>query len=344
MNCIYRTSIIGIMFFLACIGYSDNILARYFDEVPINREYSSPSKRFVLHIKPDHPEGYGGAECYLTECGIKGWNKKFPFTLSDALVLDDGTVAGYGYTLALDGHGGKYREDRDHGGDLVLMIIDSQGKVKVKEAYQRKVDRWIFTGQIPEPMALAIVADPANDKMIFITTYSCNVYPGPIDAAWRQFQISTGKPLGVFYPDEKMVGAKWLRRCLRVEPLPGTPLLLVQWLRAEWSGSLDELPIVGTAFALLDANCDPVWQLTLRDDYQVSGDESKEKQLSSWIVANSAILSVESQGCFDLYFAKQGKRVSFAVKQNQQGKCTVTEIERKDFTPQTLLGNDKGVE
>ena len=59
--------------------------------------YKSPSGEYELRVDPSTMYGQGEGGYRMTRKGQEVWAKKLPFTLWDAEVLDDGTVAGYAY-------------------------------------------------------------------------------------------------------------------------------------------------------------------------------------------------------------------------------------------------------
>lgn len=296
-------------------------------------DYRSKSGRYILFVAPNDSSERKQTKCRLLKDGEEVWQRNFLFQLLYARVLDDGTICGFGYTLGLVGVKGNY-------GDLVITVIAPDGKIRVREAYRRRMGIIIIMPQVAFPVGGNIIVDSENDMVIFLVAYDFNDRD---DTAWRQFQLSTGKPLGVFYPQKQMRNTKKLCRSPHIRPLPGTPLLLVQWgcLDQKDVHSLDNIPEYGVTFALLDRRCKPVWEKALPGDYARWQDKEGARRLEEWVIKNSAILSVESPGLFDLYFAKKRQRVTFSAKQNENGKWEVHEIGRKQYTPPDLAVSRK---
>ena len=305
---------------LVCVlGVLPTAFAVRMPEPPLHpKTYRSPSGDFSMSVNPRDRQGRGGAEYRLLQGSREAWHGERPFTLRDVRVLDDGTAAGYGYTLGPEGWGGASRDDR---GEFVVAIFDPQGKVRLKEAVKRGYGESVFEDQYPQPEARGLVVDSANDRLIVLVA---DADINRQNTAWQQYRLSTGKSLGTIRPKQNMADSDRLHWSCDPRPIPGTPLTLVQWYRSEWEPYLK-----GTHFAVVDLEGKPVWQRTLRDDYSIPGDEKAEERLFKWFRASSAILSVEAGGRFDLYFAKEKQRVSFVVQRHDAGAWKVTEICRK---------------
>lgn len=299
--------------------------------------YRSSSERFLLDVTSISSVQQGAAECCLSRDRREVWRKVLPYTLSKVRVLDDGTVVACAYSQGFEGIGGQYAAHHEDYGDVVFMILNRQGTIRVREAFHRAFAPRLMSPQRPEPLIEDLVVDLENDRVVVLISWNVYQLITPPVTVWRTYQLSTGKPLGAFYPAEQMKGAQRLGLCVTVQPLPGTALLLAQWHRIERGLPTERSPIYGTHFALLDKECRPVWQLTLRDDYEVSGNEERERRLSAWIAEKGAILSVHTPGQFDLFSAKTSQRVSFIARQDEQGRWVVSEIGRKYFTPRAIL-------
>jgi hypothetical protein len=288
-------------------------------EPPLHpKAYRSPSGELSLYVNPSKRQGQGSAEYRLLKGSREIWHGERPFTLRDVRVLDDGTAAGYGYTLGLEGWGG---ESRDDDGDFVIAIFDPEGKTRLHEAVERGFGG--FLDQYPQPEAQGLVVDAENDRLIVLVA---DPDINEQNTAWQQYRLSTGESLGTIHPKENMTDSDRLHWSHAPQQIRGTPLTLVQWFRSE-----REPYLKGTHFALVDLEGKPVWQRTLRDDYSIPGDEEAEDRLFEWFLENSAILAVKAAGRFDLYFVKKEQRVSFSVQQDKAGQWAVTEIGREKY-------------
>ena len=65
------------------------------------KTYKSPSGEYELRVDPSTIYGPGEGSYRMTRKGAEIWAKKLPFTLWDAGVTDDGTTAGYAYSLGM---------------------------------------------------------------------------------------------------------------------------------------------------------------------------------------------------------------------------------------------------
>ncbi len=317
------TAVVGVFTLLFCIALdvSQRAFASRSPAPPLHPEtYHSPSGEFSLFVNPSDRQGRGSAEYRLLKGTREVWHGNRSFTLRDVRVLDDGAAAGYGYTLGPEGRGGNSNDDY---GDFVIAIFDSEGKVRLKETVRRGVGRFVFADQHPQPEAQRLLVDSENDRLIVLVA---DADLNRQNTAWQQYRLSTGEPLGTIRPKQNMTDSDRLHWSHDPRPIPGTPLTLVQWFRTE-----TEPYLKGTHFAVVDMKGKPIWQRTLRDDYSIPGDEETEDRLFKWVRANGAILSVNASGLFDLYFAKEGQRVSFLVQHDDAGSWTVTETGREEY-------------
>ena len=316
-------AVAGLFAFLcgSVLGVSQTAFASRLPEPPLHpKTYRSPSGEFSMFVNPSDRQGRGSAEYRLLQGSREVWHGERPFTLRDVRVLDDGTAAGYGYTLGPEGLGGASRDDY---GEIIVAVFDPQGKMRLKEAVRRGYGTPVFEDQYPQPEAQGLVVDSENDRLIVLMA---DADINRQNAAWQQYRLSTGEPLGTIRPKQNMADSDRLHWSHDPRPIPGTPLTLVQWFRTE-----SEPYLKGTHFAVVDVKGKPIWQRTLRDDYSIPGDEKAEERLFKWFRASSAILSVKAVGGFDLYFAKERQRVSFVVQRHDAGAWEVTEIGRKKF-------------
>lgn len=314
----------GIFAFLvfSALGVSGRALAARLAEPPLHpKTYRSPSGEFSMFVNPSDRRGRGGAEYRLLKSGNEVWHGERPFTLRDVRVLDDGTAAGYGYSLGPEGRGGASQDDF---GEFIVAILDPQGKVRLKEAVRRGYGTLVFEDQYPQPEAQDLVVDSENDRLVVLVA---DADVNRQNTAWQQYRLSTGESLGTIHPKQNMADSDQLHWSHKPRPIPGTPLTLVQWYRSE-----HEPYLRGTHFAVVDTDGRPIWQRTLRDDYSIPGNKKAEDRLFEWIRANSAILAVEAGGRFDLFFAKEERRVSFLAQRHDADAWKVTEIGRERYS------------
>ncbi len=210
-------------------GVSPRAFARRGPEPPLNpKTHRSPSGEFSLFVNPSDRQGRGSARYRLLKGSREVWQGELPFTLRDVRVLDDGTAAGYGYTLGPQGFGGASRDDR---GEFVIAILDPRGNVRLKKAVRRGYGPSFYEDQYPQPEAKGLFADPENDRLIVLVA---DPEFHPQNTAWQQYRLSTGESLSTIDPEKNMAEPDRLYWCHEPRPVPGTPLTLVQWYRMQW--------------------------------------------------------------------------------------------------------------
>jgi sugar lactone lactonase YvrE len=96
--------------------------------------HRSPSGTYELFVDPARRGGVGPGRYRLTRAGLPVWEHEHPFTFERALVLEDGTAAGYGYLR----------------GKLVLAVLAPDGRVQAREEVDQHASRWVDAGT-PEP-------------------------------------------------------------------------------------------------------------------------------------------------------------------------------------------------
>jgi sugar lactone lactonase YvrE len=271
--------------------------------------YTSAAGRCTLSVEPSDLYGRGSALYRLTRDGETAWSGERPFTLWQAGVADDGTVAGYAYTHGWDGR--RHKDGQESGaGALQIVILWPDGEERLSEAVPRGDS---YFDELPGPVANGIIFDAENDRFVARLRD-----PRENGERWHVYQLSTGKSLGILNPSEK--ASVQIHRIIAAAPVAGTPLTLVQW----WG-------YVGARFMLMDPDLNPVWSLDLDRDYAIPGDETAENRLRQRIEKDSAILSAGRPSQFDLHFVAEKKRVTFSVQPDGQGGWAVAETARADY-------------
>ncbi|MGV3614846.1 MAG: hypothetical protein ACO1SV_05870 [Fimbriimonas sp.] len=260
---------------------------------PLNpKTYRSPSGRFSLRINPSSPRGTGGAEYRLSEGGRARWSAKLPFTLSDAVVADDGRVAGYG-------NDGDFRNRV-----FIVAILDADGKTLHTKRHAISPSRFLHTDG--DPKATGIVLDGLQDRVVVrIDDPDVNRQR----ETWWPYDLANGRPLPPVEPRDPVdAGSRYI---VRAKGIPGTPLTLIN--RWHFDGKM------GARFALVDRSGQAVWTLARPGDYEIKGTESTRDTLMTQMQRYGAILTVGPQSTFQLRFVKDAKRVTFAVTRQGEG-------------------------
>ncbi len=277
--------------------------------------YKSPSGAYALFVDPSDVYGRYGGKYRVTHNGKEIWSATFPFTFCQAAITDSGVVAGYAHTLGQYGFAKDPSEPRP--GELIVAIIDPVGKIRLKQVTNRQPTRYLHAP--PSPLAHGLIVDEASDWMIV------RIHDLASDEIWWTYRLSTGAALQRLTPHLSMPDGGALQWIVDAKPVRGTPLVLLHWWRADFSR-------VGARFALVDREAKPVWSLELPRDYMAPGDEAAKDKLRGWISDHGGILRSDRPNRFDLFFAAESKRVTFAVTKKTPGEWTVTEIARAPFS------------
>src|SRR5262245_48616699 len=128
------------------------------------KEYVSPSGDYRLRVDPSERYGAGNATYRLTHKGAEVWAGERSFTLLNAHVGDDGTVAGYSYSR------GRY------GGDGRVIVLGPKGDTRLDQAIERGLRGLVF--------------DPGNDRMIIRLA---GPEEDPWSESWRVYRLSTAR-------------------------------------------------------------------------------------------------------------------------------------------------------
>jgi hypothetical protein len=276
--------------------------------------YKSPSGAYALFVDPSDIYGRYGGKCHITKNGKEIWSASLPFTFWQAAITDSGVVTGYAHTLGQYGFGKEPNEPRP--GQLIVAIIDPAGKTRLKQATNRQHSRAMHSP--PFPLARGLVVDEANDRLIV------RVRDDGLEEIWWTYRLSTGAVLEKFKPRRAMDDAAWHGWILDAKLVRGTRLVLLHWWRYDGSA--------GARFTLVDAETKPVWSLELPRDYMVPGIEEAQDKLQGWVREHGGLLRTDQAKRFDLFFAADSKRVTFAVDQKPTGEWTVSEIARAPFS------------
>jgi hypothetical protein len=178
------------------------------------KSYRSPSGRVRLVIDPRQMTGRGAADYRLTRDGHLVWSGKRDFTLSEAAVGDDGQVAGYGYS------GGEALSR----GEFVVAILGSKGAVRLKEVTRQTES--MFLHEPDDPVGKGVILDAANDRVI-IRLRDADLNRGL--ESWWLYHLSTARRERVMEPvPPPDVHRPYIRRAFAI---PGTPLLLLHWVK-----------------------------------------------------------------------------------------------------------------
>lgn len=274
--------------------------------------YRSPSGEYACTVDPTQRDGSGPANYQMQRHGTHVWTGTRDVTLQDAIVTDDGRLAGIGYT---EGRSGT-RFDRP--GQLRVVLFDAQGTVLWDEATPREPSRY-FHG-LPQPVVEGVFSDPVRDRWVArIRIEGSNTQ----EELWWIYSLSTGQPANRIEYRQAEPAVRFL---IRAVPIPNTPLILTHSWRYQ--------DRAGARFALIQGDLEELWSLTWPSDYTVPEDEAAA--LRERIFRESAILATNSNR-FTLRAEKSGEQVHFSVSPDVSapGRWTVSETGRQKLPAPT---------
>lgn len=138
--------------------------------------YTSHNKQFTLRVVPSDRRGFGKADYLLTQNGNPVLRRELPFTLTKAVVSDNGDIAGYSYSAT----------DKDYKSQMHLWLLSRQGKVKLDRTYEQR------QGGIDGPrlpLAHDIFIHPFNQTVTF------SIYDQGNNPYWASYSLITGKEI-----------------------------------------------------------------------------------------------------------------------------------------------------
>jgi len=234
--------------------------------------YSSPSGLYQLAVVPSEANGSGSADYRLSFRGEEVWSGARPFSLWDAVVTDDGVVAGYAYERGVEpprwcGMGviGAYNSGRN---GLAVFFLSKAGETLRREPITPQKSGAIELENPPydSPAVRGMIADFDRDVLLF----RMQLIPGSGNTDWVTYRLSTGDDLGIHLPEipvlegEEEGTVDVFRQVLRAERVPGTPFLLMHWyLRDRSAGPNGRYAVL----SLLDFNGREVWNWMIPKEY-----------------------------------------------------------------------------
>ena len=290
---------------------------------------TSRSGECELQVNPSDWLGRGPADYRFAKNGVTVWTNHYPFTLWDCEVADSGHVAGFAYSLGEDGLS---EEGYLAGpGTFSVVILSPSGQVLTQETFPRT--RSVMVQRPPDPFSEGVLLVASANRAI-VSVPDADLHRG-VDE-WWVYDLLSGKRAETLRPLTQMSakGAGWM--ILTAEVLPGTPLILMHWVKR------DEHDRRGGVYALVDVTAKPVWSLTLDADYSFPDNENRENDVWLPLRGKGGILSVTTNRTFDLLHVKAGQRVAYAAEPQPDSTWSVRETGRVPYAwPQTPLQESK---
>jgi hypothetical protein len=214
------------------------------------KTYTSASGTYTLLVEPSTRAGAGPADYTLKRRDEIVWQGRRPLTLWDAVVAEDGTVGGYGYST---GFNGAFRVE----GHFFVARLDADGSFSELERTPRQES--LALHDMANPKASGILIDEDDDRFVVRVSGSAQ---DTIGETWWSFRLSDGDAVGRTMPPAPSAA---LEGTFVVDAfaLPGLPLTLVQWLVVS----------LGPRFTLLDLGNRTVWEsesMAVGEDLQTS--------------------------------------------------------------------------
>jgi hypothetical protein len=258
-----RRRITGV--FVTIVSAATGVLAPIAAGEALNpRTYVSPSGDYRLFVDPTTMTGAGPGRYRLLRGEHEVWSSERPVTLRDAVVTDEGVVAGYGYE-------GGVQDTGHHGlryAGLTVVILDGTGHLRMRDAAAahesgRVMREWSGSDS---PAVSGMVVDPANDRFLV----SIRRRGGQDRDFWWSYRLSSGESIADFSPDHPALAGSGFVHPVAIRHLPGTPLVLVQWyVHAVGAGGVTK----GAVIALLDVSGRELWSLGLPGEYDGLGEK-----------------------------------------------------------------------
>lgn len=271
------------------------------------KTYVSHSSEYELWVNPSTRSGAGEGDYELKRNGELVWAGRLPFTLWEAAVADDGTVAGYGYTNG-------WRAAGDSG-RVVLALVAPDGRVLVDKRIDRK---GVYLHGPPVPMGAGVFVDVKSDRAVVRVSHGFRT----VQEFWT-WKLSTGEFVRTFKPDGKHANTGLWSSASAV-PLRGTPLTLIHHWYANQANMKNWLD--GASYTLVDEMGREVWSL-LREREFVKLDLD-----ASGHGAPEPILEPSADGRFALWFTADDQRVEFEVIEDETLGWQVAELSREPYT------------
>jgi len=300
--------------FLAVCSIAESSLAG--PEFVDPAERVSPSGQYSLSMDPSEPFGMGPAKYSLRLRGEPQWTAELPFTLHQLAVTDAGYSVGHGFA------------GRDWiRSEFVVAILDPKGEVLLDERTKCHFSRAVHGHTNPHPFGL--IVDEERDRFAIRLAHE-EQFRG--QETWWRYAITTARRLESIEPRAPVEGDSDQRFFVTsARQLHGTDLHLLSWSSSDWSSFKSGGGIrYGTAFTLMRPDGSVAWQLRLPADCE-TGDQDKDEALREHVRDFGAILEVDRQRRFTLWFARDAHAVRFEAKpvHGSEGAWEVHELDRR---------------
>ncbi|MCE5267171.1 MAG: hypothetical protein LLG00_04740, partial [Planctomycetaceae bacterium] len=282
------------------------------------KTYTSPSGVYSLYVDPTEMYGQGKGNCRLMKNGKTIWARTLPYTFCEAILTDNGQVAGYAYT---NGREGFSRENDSHG-HFIIAVLGADGKALTEEKHWREASS--YPDGSPTPLVAGIVTDRSNQRFV-VRIMAPDVNRG--DEEWWVHSLTDGKRLVVLNPHPTTRG-QWSdnERLFDARSVPSTPLVLTHWSKFD-----KEHGAVFTLVDLNDSDAKPVWTLALDGDYSVPGNDKAEDAIWEHVREHGVIFEAKEPSRFAIHAVKPRQRIDYSVQKRAGGGWLVKEVRRTPY-------------
>lgn len=270
------------------------------------KTYLSPSGHWSLRVEPIERSGTRGAEYVLRGGEQETWRRTRPFALWDAVITDDGRVAGFAYSGA--------SIEAPSGGSLRILVLSPAGEVLLDEEHERQSSR--FHHEAGVPTARGLFAQPELGRVVVRVA---DADKNRQAEEWWAYELATGKPLFQERPKETLALEPQIRSLIAARSIEGTPLVLLHW----WRGDHDREPKeYGALFQLVDPEWQVVWTLARPMEYA--------ENPAGQVLPHQAWSETGAPGRFSLHLVSESARATFGVERADDG-WRVSEIGRTPY-------------
>lgn len=272
--------------------------------------YRSPSGGVTLSVDPGRRNGGGSASYRLTRGANELWSGERPWTLWDAVVTDEGVVAGYAYGAGIGGGAGDA---------LTIVIVGPDGHPRLEERHSRSGVSSCTSS--PDSFVTGLLLDAVGDRLILRIRGD---EPWTTPESWYAFALADGSPEPVFDPGavlETDPRRGWIREACVV---PESGLVL-----ARWQVSDHRRHERGALFALYEPDGRLVWRLDWPTDHSYVGEAGYTEEE----IEEQGVILATGPRSFTLRQVATDERVTFRLERSSRpgAAWVVREVERQPW-------------
>ena len=277
--------------------------------------YVSPSGAISLFVDPADRHGIGMAMYRLSHNGAELHAYEKPYSLREVTVTDRGLAAGIAYQRD------EVADDRQEASQFLhIVILAPDGREILNDVKPRQVGH-LHGPTLPQ--VKQVLVDPEFDRLMVRVLARG-------EKLWV-YQLSTGESQPRLELRAGMGESSGLQSVVDTRLVPGTPLLLVHWLKRTVDPKTKDY---GAAFALLDPNGECIWTFEADRDY-ANVNLGWVRYLGPQFFKRNSVISTGGEGRFDVRLYAEKKQVAFSVSRNANGTWQVVELGRIDIPDST---------